>query len=106
MTKEYRAAHKEEIAAYKLRWKLENPEKYKALQARTRKQRDARYYENNFGKIKCRRTFQNEVRRGRIRRQPCVQCGTPNAHAHHEDYSKPLEVIWLCRKCHNLVHAA
>ena len=24
--------------------------------------------------------------------------------AHHENYDKPLEVIWLCRRCHYLKH--
>lgn len=27
---------------------------------------------------------------------PCEVCGDPNVHAHHEDYTKPLEVNWLC----------
>lgn len=35
----------------------------------------------------------------------CVLCGDSLfIEAHHEDYSKPLEVRWLCRYCHNLVH--
>lgn len=35
---------------------------------------------------------------------PCAVCGSPNSVAHHEDYSKPLEVVWLCQKHHVARH--
>jgi len=34
----------------------------------------------------------------------CEACGTPNAEMHHDDYSSPLEVRWLCTECHKAVH--
>lgn len=36
--------------------------------------------------------------------EPCQRCGKDNAEKHHEDYEKPLEVVWLCRRCHAHVH--
>lgn len=45
-------------------------------------------------------------RRGKIQQEPCKQCGNEHSQMHHEDYSKPLEVIWLCRKCHLELHNA
>jgi transposase-like protein len=44
------------------------------------------------------------VRRGELIRQPCEVCGDKKSDAHHEDYSKPLDVRWLCRKHHRQRH--
>ena len=41
------------------------------------------------------------ILRGDLLRQPCEVCGETRVDAHHEDYSKPLEVRWLCR-CHHM----
>lgn len=42
---------------------------------------------------------------GKITKEPCNVCGTTNkVEAHHEDYSKPLAITWLCRKHHLEVH--
>lgn len=36
---------------------------------------------------------------------PCEQCGsTRNVIRHHDDYSRPLDVRYLCRSCHAFVH--
>lgn len=45
-----------------------------------------------------------EVAAKRMNRQPCEQCGELQVHGHHDDYTKPLEVRWLCPPCHRDWH--
>lgn len=45
------------------------------------------------------------VRRGKLKRKPCERCGEKKAQVHHDDYSQPLQVRWLCVPCHRNVHA-
>ena len=65
------------------RWRLENPLGHKAQT-----------------------TLRKAVKSGEITKEPCFFCETTeNVHARHHDYSKPLEVTWLCAKCHHRFHA-
>jgi hypothetical protein len=48
--------------------------------------------------------LERAVRSGRLKRWPCVICNDPKSEGHHYDYSKPLEVYWLCRKHHVDAH--
>jgi ribosomal protein S27AE len=45
------------------------------------------------------------VKTGRLQKQPCAWCGAHTVQAHHADYEKPLDVLWLCRPCHKNEHA-
>lgn len=44
------------------------------------------------------------IKKGDLIRQPCIRCGEKKSLAHHEDYDKPLEVMWLCQPCHKQRH--
>ncbi len=55
-------------------------------------------------KTKARAKLRRFVRVGKIVKLPCEKCGNPKSQAHHEDYSKPLDVSWLCFKCHREAH--
>ena len=50
------------------------------------------------------RATEQALRRGRLKRKPCVVCGAAQVEAHHADYSKPLDVTWLCHKHHTELH--
>lgn len=46
----------------------------------------------------------NAIRNGALVQQPCEVCGATKVDAHHDDYSQPLNVRWLCRKHHREHH--
>lgn len=43
-------------------------------------------------------------RRGKIEKEPCIVCGSPDSEMHHPDYDKPLYVVWMCREHHLALH--
>lgn len=51
------------------------------------------------------RQFRRALYAGLITRQPCERCGKKRGvEGHHEDYSRPLDVAWLCRVHHGQRH--
>ena len=75
----------------------------KLAHARARKASAARFPARN----KARTTLGNAVRDGRVIPWPVCAvpecCGKPQGH--HPDYSRPLDVVWLCDKHHKEAHA-
>lgn len=62
-------------------------------------------YDDRILKESVRAMTRQYVKRGILIKQPCVKCGTSeNIEAHHEDYTKPLDVLWLCREHHRELH--
>ncbi len=84
-----------------INWRRANQEKNRVQQ----NIRVEKYNKNHPERPKARVTANNAVRDGKIEQQPCevIDC-TEKAEKHHEDYSKPLDVRWLCKKHHTLLH--
>jgi RNase P subunit RPR2 len=57
-------------------------------------------------KVKARQAVAAAIKHGDMTRGThCEACAsTENIDAHHENYRNPLDVIWLCRSCHQQVH--
>lgn len=57
--------------------------------------------------VRARDLVFSRIRNGKMPKastQTCAHCGAQAREYHHEDYSKPLTVVALCRHCHNRVH--
>lgn len=84
---------------------------YERARAKTEKRRALRasvmqrWREENPHAYAAQTAVGNAVRAGKLNKEPCLFCGETRVHAHHRDYSKPLDVIWLCPKCHHRLHA-
>lgn len=62
-----------------------------------------RWAERNHYKRRAQYALNNALRDGRAQRSLCEKCGA-KAQAHHEDYTKALDVVWLCPKHHKARH--
>lgn len=66
----------------------------------------AKYKVNNPEKVKVHKFVGNAIRDGHLTPKPCEVCGCDDRkiEAHHANYKKPLEVIWLCEEHHKILH--
>ena len=75
-----------DIRAWRKEWRIKNRRK-------------------NAEKYKTRDITSYAITKGELIRDNCEDCGSSiDVQAHHSDYSKPLNVTWLCRTCHNKRH--
>lgn len=66
--------------------------------------RQKRFREKYPNRAKIYSSVARAIRHGDLEKAPCINCGDPNTEGHHPDYSKPLEVVWLCSTCHKRRH--
>lgn len=62
------------------------------------------YRRANKEKVSAQNKLNRAIANGTLVRGKCQVCGLSNADAHHYDYSKPLDVLWLCRLHHHRLH--
>lgn len=64
----------------------------------------SRYRTANPEKIAAQIAVKEAIRTGNMKRLPCEVCGEHRSHGHHDDYSNPLAVRWLCPAHHAQRH--
>lgn len=84
----------------KARAEYQKTEAYKASQKKSLAAMKVKFAEKN----KARYAVSNALRDGLIFKLPCFICGDLDVECHHPNYSKHLEVVWLCTKHHAQLH--
>lgn len=94
----YREKNIESIRAYD-RQRAKKPHRVKkSLEICKRSREKNPLY--NSARLKASRA----AKKGIIKKTGCIFCGRPDSHGHHFDYTKPLDVVWLCPIHHRKVH--
>jgi len=92
-----RASTPHRVAARKEYGQTENGKLARRKASLAQRQRNAK-------RVSARNSVANAIRDGRLAKQPCWVCGA-KAVAHHPDYGRPLDVVWLCQPHHKQAHA-
>lgn len=64
----------------------------------------ARSMTKNIHKFRCRYRTRYYIKTGKLIPRPCEVCKSKLVEAHHDDYSNPMSVRWLCSKHHQDHH--
>lgn len=66
--------------------------------------RTAKFKEKYPQKRAAHQAVQTALRSNKLMKGACEVCGSTKVHAHHDDYSKPLQIRWLCHAHHMELH--
>lgn len=96
--RKYYEANKDEVTARVQRY--HKSERGKAATAVSYLRMKSKYPE----KVRARGEVLKAIRKGVLVKRVCEVCGSRKSQAHHDDYSKPLSVRWLCQQHHADAH--
>ena len=112
--KAYGKKNRKKLSAKHKVWRNDNPECFRKSQRESKKRNRSkilisqkRWRESNGHKSRAHDLLNKAVKRGDLVKPTlCEKCHDAHRHihGHHEDYEKPLEVIWLCPPCHHNRH--
>lgn len=88
------ATKREQYSAYEQQRASEPERKRKVLKYQATRRA------KNPEKYLARAMVASALKSGLLKKLPCETCNLEKVQAHHDDYSKPLEVRWLCFKHH------
>ena len=101
-------ASAETCRAWRLRNKgrvKETSKRYRELNLASRAEYNRLWKRVHKERISAQRKAQYALNRGKIFKEPCSVCGETISVMHHDDYSKPLEITWLCVSHHQYLHS-
>jgi hypothetical protein len=105
----YRNRNKPEIRQYNRAYRKKNREARRLSLVQWRKNNPSHvndWRRRNPQAYAAHQAVERAIASGILQRPgACEKCQSPvPVHAHHEDYSKPLDVQWLCADCHWHIH--
>ncbi len=91
---------------HRLKLNKENSKKFRKKYPLVVKEQTRQYREAHPVRYAATMLLNNAVRGGKIKKpKKCPVCGKKKRiHGHHEDYYKPLDVVWVCQVCHKGLH--
>ena len=108
-----RKAHPERGRIYDRRWRERHPDKdhqrralYNAHHTETIREIARQTRKDHPEWVRAHKAVAYALKTGKLTRSPtCQHCGKKRfTHAHHDDYQRQLDVLWLCARCHRQLH--
>lgn len=107
VNKEFREKNKDELKVKRRKRTGAQPKRYCTNPIRQKLNENVYRSQKKYPEKRAARTFLNSyIKMGKIVKPDCCEMCLKKirVEGHHEDYSKPLDVKWVCKRCHTDIH--